>query len=102
MNVTRDYLVSKKFIKVDNEYMASKLGVWDLEYANRNDVNVYTEQEICRQQFAVVFFGDDDESPTVFVQYNIGCGWMAIPDGFAQLQQERFEALFFAIRGEKL
>jgi hypothetical protein len=64
----------------------------------------FTEIELDRQMFAVAFCVDIDGkpySPDVYVQDDIGCGFVEIPFPWGDLTIEYFESVYYGIRGHK-
>lgn len=69
---------------------------------------IYLETSFERQAFCVVIEqfeysnGQPYDSVCVWVQENIGCGWVELPIGDLNISTRRFEMIFEGIRGEKL
>jgi hypothetical protein len=64
----------------------------------------FREIELNRQLFVVVFSencSSGEYHPNVYVQEDIGCGFVEIPFPWWNLPIEYFEAVYYGIRGNK-
>lgn len=65
----------------------------------------FREIELHRQMFVVIFNPSDtnpkDYSIDVYVQDNIGCGFVEIPFPWWELTVDYFESVYYGIRGER-
>ena len=68
----------------------------------------YVEKELHRQRFCIVLLPLQYATEKmwygfeIWIQDNIGCGWVNIPSGFSEITQYHFSLLYEAIRRKKL
>lgn len=101
--VDADYLLSHGFIEFNREtYNTDILELWPLDMPGlfwQKGERYFVEKQIDRQQFFVIIY--DDESLTVYVQEDVGCGFIEIPFPWSELPVIYFEAVYYGIRGNK-
>lgn len=79
---------------------------FDVDF-EKNDL-CYVEKKLNRKRFCIVLTPQqyNDESPwfnfEVWIQDDIGCGWVNIPNQFSEMTEYHFSLLYEAIRREKL
>lgn len=78
--------------------------IFDVEFDPQEE-ECYLEFKFDRNQFCVVlskFTHGGEYAFTIWIQENVGCGFVKIPNNFRSISQYHFELLFEAIRQEKL
>lgn len=103
--VDPEYLLSHGF----NLSSQAACELCEAPWANADDL-YFIEKEHHRQMFVVILAkeipecncGDDNGyTRQTWVQVDAGCGFVLIPDNVIDLTVERFEALYFGIRGKR-
>lgn len=101
--VTPEYLLTHGFM----QYKSAEEGdCCDIPFMNEDDLH-FREKELCRQLFVVIFpayHGDPANGyhcADVYVQEDVGCGFIEIPFPWSELTVEYFESVYYGIRGEK-
>lgn len=81
---------------------------FDVPYDEKNDL-CYLEKKLDRKQFCIVLtpseYDDTHEkfySFEIYIQDDIGCGFVNIPNQFCEMTEYHFKLLYEAIRREKL
>lgn len=80
--------------------------VFDVEFDDED--LCYLEVKFDRKQFCIVLTPTryDDEGQhynfTVYIQQNVGCGFIEIPNQFSEMTEYHFSLLYEAIRRQKL
>lgn len=108
--ISPEYLESKGF----GRYMPGKENefehfpaLFDIQFDPITDL-CYLEKRLDRKQFCIVLTPDEYDtgdkffSFEVYIQDDIGCGFVPIPNQFCEMTEYHFELLFEAIRREKL
>lgn len=109
--ISPEYLESKGF----GRYIPGNESAFDPFPAEFN-IDFDTETELCylekkldRKQFCIVLrpskwadTGGDFYEFEIYIQDDIGCGFVHIPNQFAEMTEYHFELLYEAIRREKL
>lgn len=108
--VTPDWLEAKGFMRYqeDVEYEDHYFpgAVFDVEFDS--DDLCYVEKHLDRNRFCIVLTPQkctDDSvwySFEVWIQDDIGCGWIPLPNKHSEMTQYHFCLLFKAIRAERL
>lgn len=107
MNITPAYLLSKGFILKEDDEQGDNYA-HDFYYEDLQNFDlIYVEKELDRNQFAVVFQYTDILQKDFFgyqilIRWNIGCGFVEIPNKFSEMPINYFEMLYEAIRRERL
>lgn len=101
--VTPEYLLSHGFVQYKDGY--HKDVPFDAPFYDEHAFH-FMEKQFHRQMFVVILWPDDDETGeydhVIYVQHDAGCGFVQIPEAWAQLPIEYLEAIYYGIRGEKL
>lgn len=105
--ITPEWLESKGFYRTNGYSEDDNLPAsFDVDFEG-NDL-CYLEKEIARQQFCIVLTpcqyttGEIYYRFEVYIQHNIGCGFIRIPNQFTEMTQYHFGLLYEAIRRKKL
>lgn len=108
--VTPDWLEMKGFMRYqqgkqyDDEYFPG--ATFDVDF-DKEDL-CYVEKFLHRNRFCIVLTtqkctdGSVWYSFEVWIQDDIGCGWLPIPNNHMEMTQYHFSLLFKAIRGRPL
>lgn len=108
--ISPEYLESKGFAR----YMPGDESAFDpfpaefnIEFDPDTDL-CFLEKKLDRKQFCIVLTPDEYDtgdkffSFEVYVQDDIGCGFVNIPNQFCKMTEYHFELLYEAIRRKKL
>lgn len=100
--VTPEYLLTHGFFQYKSEEEGD---CCDIPFFNNDDLH-FRELQFNRQLFVVVFSyhnGDPEQgyNKSVYVQEDVGCGFIEIPFPWSELTVEYFESVYYGIRGEK-
>lgn len=103
--VTPEYLIAHGFIQYgDHEYDDLPINTPTL-FKRYCSVDGYIEKELHRQMFIVQIDRDFDSLEAiniqVYVQEDIGCGFIEIPFPWVELSVDFFESVYYGIRGHK-
>lgn len=108
--ITPEWLESKGFVRYENgkEYDIEHFlpSCFDVEFGD--DDLCYIEAELDRKQFCIVLTpeeytdGSKSYSFGIYIQEDIGCGFVGIPNQFCEMTEYHFSLLYEAIRREKL
>ena len=109
-HITPEWLESKGFVEYipgNEDVFENFPGGWfDVEFDSQD--LCYLEQKFDRKRFCIVLTpgqytnGEVYYSFQVYIQKNVGMGFVAIPDQHAEMTEFHFSLLFEAIRREKL
>jgi hypothetical protein len=109
--ISPEWLESKGFIRYIPEQNYDHLdhfppACFDVEFAE--DDLCYIEKELDRKQFCIVLSpceytdGEKYYRFEIYIQEDIGCGFVNIPNQFTEMTEHHFSLLYEAIRREKL
>lgn len=107
-SITPEFLEGKGFAR----YVPNNGAAFDGYFPETFDVPFDLENDLCyiekkhdRNQFCVVLSkvsNGGDHQFAIWVQENVGCGFVKIPNNFSAISEFHFELLFEGIRQEKL
>lgn len=98
--INEQYLLDHGFFQYDHIVIARlPIGVPQMLQPGTKH---FIEKDIHRQMFVVVidYYGGQSDQ-TVYVQQDVGCGFVEIPFPWSDLSVEFFEAVYYGIRGHK-
>jgi hypothetical protein len=98
--ITPEYLLSHGFIQYNS---FDESDIFDAPFFGQDALH-FREKEFDRNIFIVVLWSDGNASGydhSIYVQEDAGCGFTQIPERWAGLPIEYFEAIYYGIRGKK-
>lgn len=107
--ISPEWLESKGFMRYipgNEEQFDHFPAVFDI-YFSKDDL-VYLEKKIDRKQFCIVLTpneydkGEKYYSFEIYIQDDIACGFVNIPNQYCEMTEYHFSMLYEAIRREKL
>lgn len=109
--ISPDYLESKgfkRYIPGNESEFDNFPALFDINFDSENDL-CFIENKLDRKQFCIVLSPDrwadtNEEFLTfeIYIQDDIGCGFVNIPNQFAEMTEYHFELLYEAIRRVRL
>jgi hypothetical protein len=108
--ISPEWLETKGFARYQEgvEYEDNYFPGANFDVGFNKDALCYVEKKLHRNRFCVVLTpmqyegGGNWYGYEAWIQVNIGCGWVNIPNNFTEMTEHHFSLLFEAIRREKL
>lgn len=108
-SISPEWLESKGFLRVmplNEDQFDHFPSVFDVPF--EDDDLCYLERVINRKQFCIVLSPNEYNNKekyfdfSIYIQDDIGCGFILIPNQFCEMTEYHFSLLYEAIRREKL